>query len=97
MLSIFAVGIITEAVTGAWVAFPLSWLIICVIKLVSAIREGDRSIDGIFEILYYAFSVILLAGGLVFGFWMASWAAFPIAIFICWVVNKFRRSKSTHN
>jgi len=91
LLLIFAAGIIVEAITMAWIAFPLSWLVICVIKLVDTIREGDRSIDTVFDVLYYAFSVILLTVGISFGFWIASWAAFPIAIFICWVMSKFGR------
>ena len=82
LLLIFVLGVIAEAATGAWVAFPLSWLIICVFKFVSAIRERKDVIDKIFDILYYAFSVILLAVGIVFDFWMMSWIAFPIALFI---------------
>ncbi|MCL2248621.1 MAG: hypothetical protein FWC13_05070 [Oscillospiraceae bacterium] len=29
LLLIFAGGIITELITGVWIAFPLSWLVIC--------------------------------------------------------------------
>ena len=93
LLLIFVIGIIAEVITGAWVAFPLSWLIICVIKLVGIIREGDYSLNTVFEIIYYAFSVILLAVGIGLGLWMASWAAFPLALFICWVLSKFERFK----
>jgi len=93
LLFIFVIGIIAEAVTGAWIAFPLSWLIICVIKLVDVIRGGKHSVDTVFDILYYTFSVILMAVGISLDFWMASWTAFPIAIFICWVVSKFSRFK----
>ena len=93
LFSIFAIGVIVEVITGAWIAFPLSWLIICVIKLVSTIRHGNHTIDTVFDILYYAFSVILLAVGISVDFWVASWAAFPIAILICWVLSKFGRFK----
>ena len=89
LLTIFVVGIVAEAVTGAWVAFPLSWLIICAIELVNTIRERDKTIDTVFEIIYYAFSVMLIAVGIVMGFWIISWMAFPIALLICWVISKF--------
>jgi len=91
LLFIFAMGIIAEAITGVWIAFPLSWLIICAIKCVDNIRGRNYSIDTIFNIIYYAFSVILIAVGIGLNFWIASWAAFPFAIVICWVLSKIRR------
>jgi len=93
LLIIFLAGVIAEAITGAWIAFPLSWLVICVIKLVDTIRERDNSIDTVFDILYYAFSVILMAAGIGLGLWITSWAAFPVAIFICWILSKTKRFK----
>jgi len=93
LLFIFAIGIIAEAITRAWIAFPLSWLIICVIKFVGIIRAKNDSINTVFEIIYYAFSIILMAVGISLNFWMASWAAFPIAIFICWILSKLGRFK----
>ena len=94
LLTIFAIGIVGEIVTGgAWIAFPVSWLIICGVKLVTTIRDRDTSVDNLFNILYYAFSVVLMAVGVGFNFWMTSWAAFPIALFICWVASKFGRYK----
>ena len=93
LLFIFVVGIVAEVITGAWVAFPLAWLIICAIKLVGTIREEDKTIDTVFDIMYYAFSVILMAVGVGMGFWIASWTAFPIALFLCWVISKFGRFK----
>jgi len=93
LLFIFLIGIIVEVITGAWIAFPLTWLIICAIELVALIREGNYSIDKVFEIIYYAFSVILLAVGISLDHWIASWAAFPTALFICWILSKFRKSK----
>lgn len=96
LLLIFVGGIIAEAITGEWIAFPLSWLIICVIKLVSVFREKIFSADTIFEILYYAFSIALLAVGMIFDFWMISWAAFPVVLLICWILSKFKRFKKVN-
>ena len=93
LLVLFAVGIIAEVITRTWIAFPLTWLIICVIKCVSVIRAGNHTIDTVFDILYYAFSVILLALGIGLGLWITSWAAFPIALVICWVLSKFGKFK----
>jgi len=93
LLLIFVIGIIAEVVTGAWVAFPMSWLIICAIKLVSTIRKGNHTIDTVFDILYYAFSVILMAAGIFRGLWIASWTAFPLALLLCWIISKFGRFK----
>jgi len=93
LLLLFAGGIIVEVITAAWIAFPLSWLIICAIKLVETIRKGKYSADTVFDILYYAFSVTLMAVGISLDFWIASWAAFPIAVFICWILSKFGRFK----
>ena len=89
LLLIFAVGIVAEVITQAWIAFPLAWLVICAVKLVDTIREYDRSPDEFFNILYYVFSVVLMAVGLMLNYWIVSWAAFPIALFICWVLSKF--------
>jgi len=93
LLFIFTVGLVAEIMTGAWVAFPLSWLIICAIKLGNIVRKGCDSIDTVFDIVYYVFSVVLMAMGLILDFWMASWAAFPIALAICWILSKFKRFK----
>jgi len=93
LLTIFVIGIILEVITRAWIAFPLSWLIICAIKCAAAVREENYSLDTIFEIMYYAFSVILIAVGIALGFWIASWIAFPVALLICWILSKFGRFK----
>ena len=91
LLLIFAAGIITEFLTGMWIAFPLSWLVICFIKLIDIIRNKITSIDAVFETIYYAFSVVLMAVGLILDFWMASWAAFPAALLICWMLSKHKK------
>ena len=93
LLSIFIIGIIAEIITGVWIAFPLSWLIISAIKLVETIREKIKIIDDVFNVLYYAFSVILMAIGIGLNHWIASWTAFPVALVICWVLSKFGRFK----
>ena len=93
LLLIFLFGVIAEIITRLWIAFPLSWLIICAIKLVDTIRQKISSIDEVFDFLYYAFSVILLALGISLNFWIASWIAFPVAVLICWLLSKFGRFK----
>jgi len=93
LLLIFTAGIIAEVMTGAWIAFPLSWLIICAVKLIGTLREKIYTIDNIFNILYYAFSVILMTLGILLNFWIASWIAFPFALLICWILSKLKRFK----
>ena len=95
LLFIFIGGIVVEIMTGLWIAFPLSWLIICLVKFANTIREDKYSIDTIFDIIYYAFSVILLTVGIILNFWIASWTAFPVALFICWILSKFERFKKS--
>ena len=93
LLFVFAVGIVAEVLTGAWVAFPLAWLIICVVKFIDTIRVRPQTVDTVFDWIYYAFSVVLMAAGIFLGLWIVSWLAFPIALFICWVLSKHRRFK----
>ena len=93
LLAIFALGIIGEVLTGIWVAFPLSWLVICAFSFVSAFRSFDGSADSAFDILYYAFSVILMVVGIFLGSWIASWSALLLALFVCWILHKFGRFK----
>ena len=93
LLAIFALGIIVEIFTRQWIAFPASWLIICAIKMIQTIKIKEQTIDTVFDILYYSFSVVLLALGITLGWWITSWLAFPIAIFICWLLSKTKRFK----
>ena len=93
LLFIFISGIVVESITGGWIAFPLSWLIICAIQLVASIREADNSLDAVFNISYYALSIIVMAAGILLNFWYTSWAALLLALFICWVLSKFKRFK----
>ena len=93
LLLIFVAGIITEVLTGVWIAFPISWLVISLLKLIDVFRAKIFTVDTIFDIMYYAFSVVLLGVGLVLGFWITSWMAFPIALFICWILSKTKKFK----
>ena len=93
MIIIFLAGIIAEIITGAWIAFPLTWLVISMLSFVSAIRKHDGTIDSVFNILYYALSVILMAVGVFFGSWIASWSALLLALFVCWILHKLGRFK----
>jgi len=93
LLGIFIFGVIAEVIIGTWIIFPLSWLTICSIKLFTIIRDRNYSANTIFDMIYHAFMVVLIAVGIVLDFWMVSWAAFPIALFICWILGKFDRFK----
>ena len=88
LLVLFAAGLVAEIITGAWIAFPVTWLIICMVKMTGEIREYDRTPDSALNIMYYAFSIIMMAVGVGLGMWLTSWAAFPIALFVCWVLSK---------
>ena len=97
LLLIFAAGLIAEGFTRAWIAFPLTWLIICAASLVETIREYDSFFNKIFNIIYYVLSVILMAVGILFDFWVLSWAALIIALIFCWILSKFKRFKRLNN
>ena len=93
LLFIFGAGIIGELITGAWIAFPMAWLLICCFKFFDTIRYFKTTVDAAFDLMYYAFSVVLMAIGIFLGHWIASWAAFPVALVICWILSKFKRFK----
>ena len=93
LLLIFAAGLIGEGITQAWIVFPLTWLVICAATLFETIREPDYFFDKVFNILYYVFSVVLMAVGVIFGFWIMSWAPLIIALIVCWILSKFKRFK----
>jgi len=90
LLTVFLIGVIAELITGAWIAFPLSWLLICTMKFGVIIREKIKSTDDFFNFFYYGFSVILMAVGLILNFWIMSWIAFPVAFSICWAGKKLK-------
>jgi len=93
LLLILLTGFIVELITGEWIAFPLSWLIICLLKLIGTIRAKIYTLDTIFDMIYYAFSVVLMTLGISLNYWLTSWTAFPIALLICWILSKFKRFK----
>ena len=93
LLCVLLVGVVVELLTGAWIAFPLSWLIICGFKLVGILKAKITTLDTVFNLLYYAFSIILMTLGIALNIWVTSWIAFPIALLICWILSKFKRFK----
>ena len=93
LLLILSAGFVVELITREWVALPLSWLIICIFKLAGAIRAKIFSLDAIFDMLYFSFSIVLMTLGIAFNYWITSWTAFPIALLICWILSKFKRFK----
>jgi len=97
LLFIFAIGIIAEVITREWLAFPLSWLVICAIKLSDTINKKNHTLDTVFNIIYYAMSVIFMALGIGLNFWITSWMAFPIALVICWILSKFGKFKKVED
>ena len=92
-LIIFAVGVVAEVITGAWIALPLSWLVICAIKFVDSIRKADNSLDTVYDISFSILSVIAMAVGLTLNFWNISWSPILIALLVCWIFSKFKRFK----
>ena len=90
LLTILLAGLIVELIIGGWIAFPMSWLIICIFKLVYTIRAKITSLDEVFNALYYSFSIILMTLGIGLNYWITSWAAFPIALLICWILGKLK-------
>jgi len=94
LLLILIAGVIVEIITQAWIALPFSWLVICVFQLVYAIRERITTIDHVFDVLYYLFSIILMAVGLIINYWVTSWIAFPFALLICWILSKTGKYKT---
>ena len=91
LLFIFGAGVVGEIITGAWIAFPMAWLLICCFKFVDTIRSFKTTVDAAFDLMYYGFSVILMSVGVFFGHWIVSWVAFPVALVICWILSKFKR------
>ena len=88
---ILIAGIAAELVIGGWVAFPVSWVLISAIKLYETIRKYRPTEDVVVDIVYHAFSIILLSASLVWEIWAVSWLAYPIAVIIGKVVDRIRR------
>ena len=88
LLLLLVLGAIAGVIFRTWHAPAFAWLLICAVKCTKTIRKSNLSIDHIFDILYYAFSVILIGIGILFNFWITSWLALPLAIIICWILSK---------
>ena len=93
LLCILIAGVIVELITREWIAFPVSWLVICGFKLVATVRAKITTLNTVFDLLYYAFSIVLMTLGITINLWVTSWVAFPIALLICWILSKFKRFK----
>jgi len=91
LLLIFALGIIIEAWSRTWVAFPVAWILICAIKAFGLIRQKHFTDDNIEDIFYYMLTVILISMGLIWSIWISSWTALPIVLVLSAVVNKVRQ------
>lgn len=88
MLGILMGGVLFEIVLGGWLFMPLSWLVICLIKLKDEVKVKEKSLDRSFNLIYYVLSVTFMGLGIGFDFWITSWTAFPVALVICWVMFK---------
>jgi len=93
LLLVLLAGVVVEIITREWVALPFSWLVICIFKFAGIIRSKITSLDAIFNLIYYAFSVVLMTLGIILNYWLTSWTAFPIALAICWILSKTKRFK----
>jgi len=93
LLTILLAGFVVELVAGGWIALPLSWLVVCIVKLINTIRAKITSLDEVFDALYYSFSIVLMTLGITLNYWITSWAAFPIALLICWILGKTKKFK----
>jgi len=82
-------GIVVEVVVGGWIAFPVSWILISAVKLYKTIRTCRLTEDVLVDIIYNAFSIILLTISLIWGSWIISWLAYPVAV----IIGKIMRGK----
>jgi len=89
-LIVLLAGIVAEVVMGGWIAFPVSWILICAIKICGLLRSHRLSAEVMVDIVYYVLSIALISIGLIWGTWIFSWIAFPIAATIGRVVHKVR-------
>jgi len=89
----FLIGIIFEIIVDGWILFPLSWLIICTIELGEIIVRKIKTIDEFFNLIYNIFSIILMAIGILFNFWILSWTALFFSLAVTWFISKFKLFK----
>jgi len=93
-LIILIVGIVAEVAIGGWIAFPVSWILISAVKMFGIIRKGKLAEDDVVDIMYHAFSIILLSTSLIWGSWIISWLAYPASVIIGKVVGRIKKSKA---
>ena len=87
---ILVVGIVVEIAIGGWIAFPVAWILISLVKLYKSIRTHRFTEDDWTDIMYNAFSIILLSTSLIWGSWFISWLAFPVSVIISKIMCKLR-------
>lgn len=87
LVSIFVLGIIAEVLTQAWIAFPITWIVISAIEGIGLIRQGNHTEDDIYDILYHIFTIILISMGLIWDMWITSWLAMPVVIILSKVIS----------
>ena len=88
---ILLAGIVVEILVGGWIAFPVSWILISAIKVYKTIRKYKFSEDVIVDIIYHSLSVILISTSLIWGSWIVSWLAYPVAVITSKVMSKIKR------
>ncbi|MCL2372271.1 MAG: hypothetical protein FWC78_02580 [Defluviitaleaceae bacterium] len=91
--TILVVGVVAEIVIGGWVIFPVSWIIISAVKIFDLIRKYKLTEEVWTDIMYHAFTVILLTASLIWGSWFVSWLAYPASVIISKIICKLRRGK----
>jgi hypothetical protein len=92
-LVIFVAGVIIEIIIGGWIALPMSWLVICAIKLIDSIRKAETSLDTVYDISFNILSVAAMAAGVFLNFWYISWSPILLGLFVCLILSKFKRFK----
>ncbi|MCL2620919.1 MAG: hypothetical protein FWD97_08320 [Defluviitaleaceae bacterium] len=90
-VSILLAGIVVEILVGGWIAFPVSWILISAIKVYKTIRKYKFAEDAIVDIIYHSLSVILISASLIWGSWIISWLAYPVAVITSKVMGKMKR------
>ena len=83
---ILAAGLAIDLIGSTWFAFPLAWTIVSVLQLYDLARAKELTHDMI-DTLYAVFSVIFMGIALIWGIWITSWLAFPLA----WLIVKAGR------
>ena len=90
LLSILLTGIILEIIFEGWFVFPFSWLLICTAKFAQIIKDKVKTMDEFFNLVYYFFSIALMAIGILFNFWIISWSALFLSLAVTWLLSKFK-------